>query len=90
MSVQVEEQIPDVVVEQPTGLQIEDGKEVIVKKKVGRKQKEPKPLGEDKKKRVHVWTDSKKAAFEKCRAARLKNIAERKEKEKEQALDKKE
>lgn len=88
MSAQVEEQIPDVVVEQPTGLQIEDGKEVIVKKKVGRKQKEPKPLGEEKKKRVHVWTDLKKAAFEKCRAARLKNIAERKEKE--QAVDKKE
>jgi hypothetical protein len=53
---------------QESGLQVQEGKEVIVEKKL-----------QQKKKRVHVWTDAKKAAFEKCRAARMKNIQQRKE-----------
>ena len=80
-----DQQLEHVQVEEPSGLQIQDGKEVILSKKKERKPRQKKAEileGAEKKKRVHVWTDSKKAAFEKCRAARLKNIAERKQKEK--------
>jgi hypothetical protein len=76
--------------EQQTGLQVVNGEEVVLEpKKKSRKSKAEKldaALGGEKKKRQHVWTDKTRAAFEKCRAARLANIEKRKaEKQQEQA-----
>lgn len=64
------------------GLQIVNGQEVILQpsKKVRKPRKKMEQVdGVEKKKRVHQWTDKTRAAFEKCRAARIANIAKRKE-----------
>lgn len=64
------------------GLQIVNGQEVILQpsKKARKPRKKMEQVdGVEKKKRVHQWTDKTRAAFEKCRAARIANIAKRKE-----------
>lgn len=65
---------------QQTGMQIVNGEEVIVLK--SKKPRKPRASSEEKlekKKRVHVWTDKTRAAFEKCRAVRLANIEKKKQ-----------
>lgn len=68
--------------EQQTGLQVVNGEEVVLEpKKKSRKSKAEKldqAMGGEKKKRQHTWTEKTRAAFEKCRAARLANIEKRK------------
>jgi len=67
--------------EQQSGLQVVDGKEVILEpsKKSRRSKKLEQVGGVEKKKRTHTWTDKTRAAFDKCRAARLANIEKRKQ-----------
>lgn len=65
--------------EEQTGLQVVNGEEVILQpKKKSRKSKAEKLEQVVKTKRAHQWTDKTRAAFEKCREARLKNIEKRK------------
>ncbi len=67
---------------EPTGLQVVDGKEVILepsKKSRRSKKLEQSGVVSEKKKRTHTWTDKTRAAFDKCRAARLANIEKRKQ-----------
>lgn len=78
---------------QQTGLQIVNGEETIISKpKRSRKIRVSSEEKLEKKKRVHIWTDKTRAAFDKCRAVRLANIEKKKlakqneeEKEKESA-----
>jgi hypothetical protein len=69
--------------EQQSGLQVVDGKEVILEpSKKSRRSKKLEQVGgvvPEKKKRTHTWTDKTRAAFDKCRAARLANIEKRKQ-----------
>lgn len=68
------------------GLQVVNGEEVILQpsKKVRKSKKKMEQVeGVEKKKRAHQWTDKTRAAFEKCRAARLANIEKRKQKQAE-------
>jgi hypothetical protein len=72
--------------EQQAGLQVVNGEEVILAPKSSRKPRKPKANAQEKlekKKRVHVWTDKTRAAFEKCRAARSANIEKKKQEKQE-------
>ena len=65
--------------EDQSGLQVVNGEEVILEpKKKSRKSKAEKLDQVVKTKRAHQWTEKTRAAFEKCREARLKNIERRK------------
>lgn len=65
--------------EEQSGLQVVNGEEVILEpKKKSRKSKAEKLDQVVKTKRAHQWTEKTRAAFEKCREARLKNIERRK------------